>query len=473
MEDDDTSVVEGVSAVEGSLALENIPLHSTTLLTVLDETGIIQYESPAIERLYGFSQEALLGEQVAEYVHPDDREDVVAAFQAVVSGDDETVESVEYRHRCLDGSYTWVESIASTNQTPEGYYVANTRDVSKKKAREQKLERFEQAIQSAGHAVFITDVDGRIEYVNPAFEAITGYAASDAIGSTPRILKSGEMPDSYYDSLWETILSGEVWTEEIINRRKCGERYHADQTIAPIIDDDNEVTAFVSIQTDVTERKHHEAEIRDKNERLEKFASVLSHDLRNPLTVAQLRAELLRDEYESPHIDAIERACGRMDVLIDDLLSLARANSTDVDSECVDLEALANQCWQTVETANATLSLEPTSAIIADRTRLQQLLENLFRNAIEHGGKNVSITIGNLPDTAGFFLTDDGNGLRDTGRERLFERGYSTTDGGTGFGLAIVADIAEAHEWTITATDSETGGARFEISNVEVRPEGC
>jgi PAS domain S-box-containing protein len=120
--------------------LDEIPLHSTNLLTVLDETGVIQYESPAIERIYGYKQDELAGEQVAEYFHPDDRERVVAAFEAVVASEEYRVEAVEYRHRQADGSYTWVESVASANPTPQGHYVVNSRDVSERKRRERELE---------------------------------------------------------------------------------------------------------------------------------------------------------------------------------------------------------------------------------------------------------------------------------------------------------------------------------------------
>ncbi len=115
-------------------------------------------------------------------------------------------------------------------------------------------DRIVRSIDAAGHAVFITDPQGRIEYVNPAFESVTGYSETDAIGTNPRILKSGEMSDSYYKTLWETIRSGEIWSKPIINRRKSGELYHADETIAPIMDDSGDIEGYVAIQTDISER---------------------------------------------------------------------------------------------------------------------------------------------------------------------------------------------------------------------------
>lgn len=127
---------------------------------------------------------------------------------------------------------------------------------------------FKQAIESSGHAVFLTETDGTIRYVNRAFEETTGYTREEAVGSTPRILESGEMSDSYFAELWDTILSGDVWREEIVNQRKSGEHYTAEQTIAPV-SDGNGVSGFVAMQTDITESKRRETEVRRVRAQLE------------------------------------------------------------------------------------------------------------------------------------------------------------------------------------------------------------
>lgn len=125
----------------------------------------------------------------------------------------------------------------------------------------ESLRLFHQALDSSGHGVYITGIDGAIKYVNPAFEEITGFSREEAIGETPRILQSGEMPDSYYESLWDTLLSGAVWDEEIVNRRKNGDLYTAEQTIAPV-SERGEIRAFVAVQTDITERKEREGTLK-------------------------------------------------------------------------------------------------------------------------------------------------------------------------------------------------------------------
>ena len=330
---------------EAEISLDVIPLHSTNLLTVLDETGIIQYESPAIEFIYGYDQDDLVGEQVANYFHPDDRDEVVAAFHDVVSSEEHTVSAVEYRHKQADGTYLWVESIASANPTPDGHYVVNTRDISKQKDREHALTQM--------------------------------------------------------------------------------------------------------------------------NERLEEFASVVSHDLRNPLNLAQGRLQLAQEACESEHLGDVADALDRMEALIEDLLSLSQAGKQIAETEPVALARLCESCWKSVATAEATLIVDTERQIQADRTRLRQLLQNLFRNAIEHGGTHVTVTVDEL--VTGFYVEDDGPGIPTEERRQCFEAGYSTTKAGTGLGLSIVKQIVDAHDWEIRLTDGATGGTRFEITAVEFR----
>jgi signal transduction histidine kinase len=228
-------------------------------------------------------------------------------------------------------------------------------------------------------------------------------------------------------------------------------------------DGDLYVVATVS---DISERKRRQRELRRQNERLERFASIVSHDLRNPLNVAEARLELAReDEDEDEHLDAIERSLDRMSALIEGLLTLARKGDVVEEIQLVDLQAVVEDCWRNVETANATLVVETERKIRADRERLQQLLENLLGNAIEHGGDGVTLTVGALED--GFYVEDDGRGIPAEDRQHIFQRGYSTSRDGTGFGLAIVNEIVEAHDWRISVVGGEPCGTRFEITGVE------
>ena len=267
------------------------------------------------------------------------------------------------------------------------------------------------------------------------------------------------------------------------------------------------------IGTDITDQKRRERRLKRQNERLDQFTSVVSHDLRNPLHVASARVELAAEECDSPHLRTAAEAHDRMERLIDDLLTFARAGSQAIDFEPVALPKLLDACWSGLPTDGASLAVETAATVRADRDRLRQLFENLLLNGVEHGStsnrtksddavehgstgprsegrgdsvehgstsnrtesgnppesdRTVSITVGDLDDGSGFYVADDGPGIDPADRQTVFEAGYSTAGTGTGFGLSIVAEVAEAHGWAVAVADADSGGARFEVSGVEV-----
>ena len=239
-------------------------------ITVIDENGQYQYQSPSAERMLGYDVEETIGETVWEYIHPDDRETVRGTFEEWLVNPEETADVVEYRARHANGSWRWMEARANNpadNPAIDGF-VINSRDITERKERERELQRIQEAVEATAHAIYITGPDGEIEYVNPAFEEITGFAQDEVLGKTPRVLDSGEMPDSYFVDLWDTICSGEIWQEEIINRRKNGETYTAMQTVTPVIHDD-EIHAFVAVQEDITERKEREEALKRRTQAID------------------------------------------------------------------------------------------------------------------------------------------------------------------------------------------------------------
>jgi signal transduction histidine kinase len=243
----------------------------------------------------------------------------------------------------------------------------------------------------------------------------------------------------------------------------------------PLTDDDGVLMGQLIVLQDITERMRREKRLRQQNEQLEEFASVVSHDLRNPLNVISARSQLARETGETEHFDALDRATDRMDRLIDDLLQLARQGQTVNETTQVDLAAVATDAWGLVEAPDAALTVDVGMAVEADRDRLQQALENLFRNATDHVGPEVSLLVEPLED--GFAVEDDGSGIPVEEQDQVLEYGHTTEDDGTGFGLAIVKEIVEAHGWDIRVMngdmahssrdgDLEYGGARFEITGV-------
>lgn len=224
------------------------------------------------------------------------------------------------------------------------------------------------------------------------------------------------------------------------------------------------IAAALNLMDQTTKLRARKKTLKRQNERLDEFTSVVSHDLRNPLSIAQGNIGLLRGEYDDDRIETVDNALTRMGDLIEDLLMLAREGKEVNSTEPTTIKEVATNCWENVETANAELSVRTDRTIQADRCRIAQLFENLIRNAIEHVGQTVSITIGEFKN--GFYIEDDGPGIPNDERDTVFEAGYSTQTGGTGFGLSIVKQVAEAHGWEISVTEGTDGGARFEVSDV-------
>jgi len=215
------------------------------------------------------------------------------------------------------------------------------------------------------------------------------------------------------------------------------------------------------------EEQRYRERLEERNQRLEEFASIVSHDLRNPLNVAEGQLEMAREAHgDDEHLAAVAESHERMSTLIDDLLTLARQGDSLGDLEPVNLGDLATECWAGVASDGAAFHGETDAVVRADESRLRQLLENLLRNAIDHAGESVTVTVGDLSD--GFYVADDGPGIPESDRERVFEGGFTTDEDGTGFGLRIVAEIADAHGWTVSVGDAEGGGARFEFTGVEI-----
>ncbi len=306
-------------------------------------------------------------------------------------------------------------------------------------------------LQVAGEGedpVVILDDDDTIREANKsARELFPRLEGQDVIGSQLRTV----LPEIAKISARE---------HPVIQRGRGGETRYYRISSNPFTAGEAEIGRVLTF-TDVTESEMYRQELERQNDRLETFASMVSHDLRNPLTVAKGNLELAREERDSRDLEAVERALDRMNELIEDVLQLARQGQPIDETRPVDVREIAESSWEMIDSAEATLAVAEGSEIEADPDRLRQLFENLFRNSLEHGSPTVTVTVGSLED--GFYVEDDGPGIPEELREDVFGSGFTTNEGGTGFGLAIVKEIVDAHGWTIRVTEGTDGGARFEV----------
>ncbi len=321
--------------------------------------------------------------------------------------------------------------LARRHQTEE--LVTDLRDQN------EELRKFKNAVENAGHAIFITDTDGTIEYVNSAFEELTGYTAAEAVGANPRILKSGEHDEAFYHSLWNTILSGEIWTSEIVNERKSGERFTINQTIAPIKDTDSEIQGFVGIQDDITGQRLRE-------QQLTVFHRVLRHNLRNKGTVIEGHADILEQSLDDDgfceHLRTIQES---VQSLLDVSEKANRVQHLLADSLEKDVEreltAILEQITERVASSypDAELSLENNvSNPLKIDARVTSAFQELVENAVKHSGTSssrVTLTVTMDATTATVTIADNGPGIPDQER-RVIEAGTEEPlEHGSGLGL--------------------------------------
>ncbi|WP_254762960.1 sensor histidine kinase [Natrinema marinum] len=216
----------------------------------------------------------------------------------------------------------------------------------------------------------------------------------------------------------------------------------------------------VLVTQEVTEVRQTSEELERQNKRLDQFASMLSHDLRTPLSVALGELEQYRETGDKACLDGVEDALERVDDLIMDLTTLARPSISSHEHEQISLAEVARNAWELIDTRSASLETQDCT-IVGDRSQLQALFENLSRNAVGHGGEDVTVRVGSVDD--GFYVEDTGKGISQEDRDRVFEHGFTTGYGGNGVGLTIISRIAAEHDLEVSLAKSAEGGARFEF----------
>jgi PAS domain S-box-containing protein len=446
------------------------------LLIVNRDGEILSYNEQLVEMwsIPRSATEADDSEQLFE--HMQNQIDDYDAFEAVFQTDEDTTQSGELP--CAGGHvYDYYTTPVIGEDGTQYGRLWSFRDVTEDKERKQELEAQTRAMDEAPISITISDPsqdDNPLIYANTKFEQLTGYDEEEAIGENCRFMQGEETRPEPVEELRTAVERGEPATVEIRNYRKGGTEFWNRLSIAPIRDSDGELVNFIGFQLDITERKERERRLKRENERLDQFATIISHDIRNPLQVARGQLEYAQETGNQESFEKAYNALDRIEDIIQDVLTLARQGQAVEQTVTTDLNEVAIDAWQNVSTEDMSLSVIGESTIQADPGRLQELFENLFRNSLEHAKPPVSVTVGTLDtmltttrsendDLNGFYVSDDGPGIPEDERDDVLESGYTTAQDGTGFGLAIVKQIAEAHRWDITVTEGHDGGARFDF----------
>ncbi|MHB9286755.1 PAS domain S-box protein [Halobacteriales archaeon Cl-PHB] len=428
---------------------------------VLDEAGRYVMVNQAMTEQSGWSRAEFVGDRPTKFMHEDDVQRGTELVIELYEDDDQQWGTFEFVPEAGDREGDVVECMIaplSDDGELQGA-VGVIRNIQDRVERERELERYETIIQAVGDPVYALDEDATLTFVNDAFEEMSGYDRDELVGEHISTVVRDEDVDRGTAHIEAMLADPEQRAAkfEIEVHTSDGEHVPGELHLA-LLPVDDEFRGTAGIVRDIKERKQRE-------ERLEEFASVVSHDLRSPLNVILGRLDLARRQDDPTHLDRMADAAERMDQLIDDLLTLARKGQTVGETETVDLQTVAEGAWRTADPADATIEIAAPGTVEADPDRLHELLENLFRNAAEHAvdgdGETVAVRLGSWD--GGFFVADDGPGLDPDERDDVFDHGYTTSDTGTGFGLSIVQRIAEAHGWEVEVTDGADGGARFEF----------
>lgn len=315
--------------------------------------------------------------------------------------------------------------------------------------RTEALKKLSEAVEHSPVTVVITDKNGAIEYVNPEFSEVTGYSSEEAIGQNPSILKSGNFPDSFYQNLWDTILSGKTWRGEFLNRKKNDEEFWESASISPIKNDEGEITHFVAVKQDITEKKQIEEELvkskraaEDANKAKSDFLANMSHEIRTPMNAVigmahlALKTELTTKQRD--YVDKIQSSANSLLGIINDILDFSKIEAGKLDIEAVEfdlsqtLDNVANVvAVKAQEKENLEVLFHVDSRVpnflIGDPLRLNQILVNLGNNAVKFTERGEILLMTKVNSESGdkitlqFSVRDTGLGLTDEQQTKLFE----------------------------------------------------
>jgi polar amino acid transport system substrate-binding protein len=405
-------------------------------------------------------------------LHPDDRDAIVATFQNHL--DNRAPFNEVCRLRCKSGECRWYRTMGQALWDDSGlaYRMAGSIvDITEGIIAQDQARKLSRATENSPASVVITAKDGTIEYVNPTFCKVTGYSKEEAIGNNPKVLKSGNLPESFYKDMWGTILSGKTWRGDFINRKKNGEEFWESASISPIKNDKGEITHFVAVKQDITERKHMEKELLqakqaadDANQAKGDFLANMSHEIRTPMNAVIGMAHLALKTDLSPkqrdYLKKIQSSANSLLGIINDILDFSKIEAGKMDIETVDfnledvMDNLANlitvkaQEKEDLEVLFNT-NQEVPRFLVGDALRLGQVLINLSNNAVKFTNSGEIVVSTELLKrnedqvTLKFSVRDTGIGLTQEQAGKLFQS-FSQADtsttrkyGGTGLGLAI------------------------------------
>ncbi|MBM3933877.1 MAG: PAS domain S-box protein [SAR202 cluster bacterium] len=458
-------------------------------ICIVDAQGVFTQANDSFTRMLGYTEEELRSLRFREITHPDDVPRNLGLFERLVAGNLPHY-GMEKRYIRKDGGLVWVHMNVSAmpHSDPEFRCVALLEDITERKKAEAALDRSEaqlhlqsSALAAAANGIVITDTEGIVVWTNGAFSKMTGYSRDEVIGNTLRLLKSGKQDDDYYARLWKAIKSGQNWEGEVINRRKDGTLYTEFQTITPVKSPAGEITHFIAIKQDITERKDTEKRLQETSRLVSigELAAGVAHELNNPLTGVMGFSELLMHEdlpaQTKEDVRKIYTSAQRAARIVQNLLSFARRHEPEkkyidvrgVVHQVLELKAYDLKSGKVKVTTDMPDGLPPT---MADQHQLVQVVLNIVSNAEQailssRGTGNILVSTSTHAGRIRISIKDDGPGIPQQLLGRIFDPFFTTKEvgKGTGLGLSICYGIVRQHNGDLTVESVPGQGATFNI----------
>lgn len=473
----------------------------------LIQDGLFRYVNGMFADIFEYRVEEMIDKiTVEEVIHPENWPLVQENLRKRLEGE---IKSLHYEIRVCTKSNKIKNVEIYSSQTlyrAKPAVIGTVLDVTERKRALEDLRRLSIAIEQAAEDIIITDPEGTIQYVNPAFETITGYTRQEAIGQTPRLLKSGIHDDAFYKQLWNTIKGGNLWTGRITNRRKDGVLIQEDAIISPLMDSFNEISGYVALKRDVTQIVWLEGQYRQaqKMEAIGTLAGGIAHDFNNILTAIlgftdiALMDPTLSDRLRN-HLGQVYKAGERARDLVQQILTFSR--QSDEKPRPIRVSPIVKEALKLLRASlPSTISIhqdiqtEPDT-VLADATQIHQILMNLCTNASQampNGKGDLTVTLTtaavNPMDelvlhhhvSPGTFLhlsvSDTGEGIAPEIMNRIFDPFFTTKKigEGTGMGLSVVYGIVKSYRGTVTVESEPRKGSVFHVYIpllAEERPE--
>ncbi|GAV19479.1 blue-light-activated protein [Mariprofundus micogutta] len=477
---------------------ESVSMALDSIITIDHEEHIVSFNIAA-ENTFGFNAQEVIGKRLSETIIPERfrEKHCKGIVHYLQSGKAPLLgKRIETTALHKDGREFPIELsliVIETDEYPQ--FTAFIRDLSEQKKANEKIRKLSQAIEQAGESIIITDCEGIIEYVNPAFCTITGYTVDEVIGVNPRILNSGEQNRRFYREMWTTIKKGETWQGRIVDKRKDGSVFPAILNISPIFDEDGRISHFIGLQQNLQEYEELEERLQQsqKMEAIGTLVGGIAHDFNNTLAGIIGNLYLIKKRAsDQPNIfakaEVIETLATRASEMIKQLMAFSRKNITT--KQQLYLPSFIKETVKLHEVSipeNITLNYsvsEEAMYVYADANQLQQMLFNLVNNARDAlVGKEkpiISITLKKYvadklfqdrnpeaehTEFALITIADNGPGIDADNLERVFEPFFTTKEvgKGTGLGLSMVYGTVQSHKGIIELQSSRSDGTSFEI----------